>query len=152
MRVVHTTRSVPADAETVWQVLTDWVHMDWRGDLSSIRVSRNGDMQTITETLRSGLTAHFMVTKWEPPAEFEKYLAGETVSRRWGVTLTPAGPGETQVTLREEYVFKNRLLSLLSRFYVPIRAEQKRYLKALEARLRDPLPTSDQAVHLSQQE
>lgn len=137
MRVVCTARNVPGNTEAVWHVLTDWAHMDWRGDLESIRVSWDGEVQTIVETLRNGATARFIVTKWEPPAEFEKVLAGEVVSRRWGVTLALVGPEETRVTLREEYVFKSRLLSLLSRLYVPVREGQKRYLKALETRLKD---------------
>ena len=137
MRTVKTTRELPGDPEWIWQVITDFRHLGWRGDLAAIRVTETEQGKEIVETLRDQTVVRYLVTTWEPPREYEQTLTGSMVTRTWGVLLEPGEPGKTKVTVRETYRFKNRLMLLASYPYLPIRGGQKQYLKNLRDRLKE---------------
>lgn len=137
IRKVRTTKPLPGTAEEIWQVVTDYKNLGWRGDLASIRVTHTEGGVQVTETLRNQMAIQFLVTVWQPPREYRQDMKGDKVSRSWGVVLQPGDPGKTQVTVVEEYHFSTPLLGLLSYLYLPVRSGQKRYLKMLGQRLKE---------------
>lgn len=144
MRTVSTTKELPGSPELIWEVVTDYLHLGWRGDLASIRVSREGEEQIVTEVLRDGSVARFTVTCWQPPRQYRQTLTSPILTRSWGVTIAPGAQGKTRVTVREEYQFRSRLMLLASYPYLPIREGQKRYLRSLGERLKELQASPDQ--------
>lgn len=136
MRRVCTTKAVYGDPAFVWDVVTDYQNFGWRGDLASIRVTKQDSTYLVTETMRTGIAANFTVTLWCPNEAYQQTMNSPMVSRSWGIRLKPGSAGRTTVTVCEEYRFKHKWMQVASYFYLPVKAGQKQYLKQLSKHLK----------------
>lgn len=137
MRVIRTSKNLCGSPEMIWNVITDFQSLGWRGDLASIQVSHTEESRTVTETLLDGTSIRFLITQWEPNEAYQHTMKGDLVSRSWGVYLAPVEAGKTKVTICEEYHFKHKWMDLASYFYLPVKEGQKQYLKQLASHLKE---------------
>ncbi|WP_035812189.1 SRPBCC family protein [Jiangella gansuensis] len=106
--VVAVTRTVPAPAEHVWRVLTDWpAQTDWMpltrvrtvGDSSGHEVG--AQIEAWTGVGRVGFLDTMVVTAWEPPTRCEVLHTGRVVRGPGIFAVTALGARHTAVTWKE---------------------------------------------------
>ncbi|WP_203433728.1 SRPBCC family protein [Jiangella asiatica] len=106
--VVRVTRTVPAAADHVWQVLTDWsAQSDW---IPLTRVRTTGDglghevggrIEAWTGVGRVGFLDTMVVTAWEPPRRCEVMHTGRLVRGPGLFAVTALGERHAVVTWEE---------------------------------------------------
>lgn len=105
---VRVSRTVPAPAEHVWRVLTDWpAQSDWM-PLTRVRTAGAGDgheaggrIEAWTGIGRVGFLDTMIVTAWQPPRRCEVLHTGRVVRGPGVFAVGPLGPDRCVVTWEE---------------------------------------------------
>lgn len=126
MAVSQVKATIPCAVQTVWAIVTDLRHCDWRSDLSRIVIL--SDTKFIEYT-KSGFPTVFTVTVTEPWKRWEFDLENDNIQGHWSGLFTERG-GQTELTFTEDVTAKKLLMKPFVKAY--LKRQQAQYLADLQ--------------------
>ncbi len=133
MRTSTITAEFTSNIQTVWDVVTDNLHTDWRSDLANVDVSDDGN--TFTEYTRDGFLTTFTITD-KKPCEFYAFdMKNKNFNGHWTGTFTSNATGGTRIEFTESVQIHNRVMEWLSYLFMDLGKMQKTYVADLRKKL-----------------
>lgn len=116
----------PCGVQTIWAIVTDLTHCEWRSDLSRTEVL---DERRFIEYTANGYATEFTVTAEEPCRRWEFDMENSNIKGHWRGIFTEKN-GQTEIEFTEEVTAKHTVMKLFVGAY--LRRQQKRYIADLQ--------------------
>ena len=124
----------PAPVETVWNLVTDLDHWQWRSDLKGLTIT---GPDTFTEHGRDGFSTRFTITCRKANALWEFTLENENLTGTWRGEFRAVEDG-TRVTFTERIQPRKWWMRLFARR--DLQSQQRRYFEDLQRTLVNRAP------------
>ena len=118
--------AVRADADTLWQIMTDNVNYAWRSDIARVEIL---DETNFVEYDKKNFPTFFTVIEAKPTARYVMKFENKNITGSFTGILREEEGGAT-VTLKECVRVKRLFLRLLIKPY--LKKQQKKYVAALK--------------------
>lgn len=126
MAVSKISVTVPYEVNTVWNLVTDLTHFEWRSDIKAIK---RLDELTFVEVSNEGYETVFHITKMEPDALWEFDLENSNMKGHFSGRFIDEG-ANTTLEFSENITPKFAILNLIVGIY--LKKQQKQYIKDIE--------------------
>lgn len=127
------TAVLPADVKTVWDIVTDVEHTEWRSDLDRTEVS--ADQRVFIEYDKNGIATHFTITKRDMHVLYEFHIENRNLSGSWSGLFQETADGGCKITFTEKVEVKKAVMRLFAPPY--LKKMQKLYVSDLEKKLQE---------------
>lgn len=133
MRTSTITAEFTSDIQTVWDVVTDNRHADWRSDL--VRVDVSDDENTFIEYTRDGFQTTFTITD-KKGCEFYAFdMQNKNFDGHWTGVFSTTTTGGTRIEFTEAVQIHNPVMEWLSYLFMDLGKIQKTYVADLRKKL-----------------
>jgi hypothetical protein len=133
MRTSTITAEFSSDIQTVWDVVTDNRHTEWRSDLARVDVPDDGN--TFTEYTRDGFQTTFTITD-KNPCEFYAFdMKNKNFDGHWNGKFSRIDTGGTRIEFTESVQIHNHVMEWLSYLFMDLGKMQKTYVSDLRKKL-----------------
>jgi hypothetical protein len=122
-----------SDVQTVWNVVTDNRHTEWRSDLASVDVS--GDGITFIEHTKDGFQTEFIITEKKPNEFYAFDMRNKNFDGHWTGTFSTTENNGTKIVFTEEVRIHNAVMEWLSYLFMDLKKMQVTYVTDLRKRL-----------------
>lgn len=119
-----------SDVKTVWDIVTDNEHFEWRSDLSKIEVCPDADK--FYEFTKNGYKTEFHITVKKPYECYEFDMKNKNMIGHWKGIFLKEDKG-TKIRFTEEVTVKNPVMNLFAGAY--LKKQQNTYISDLKRAL-----------------
>jgi hypothetical protein len=133
MRTSTITAEFASDVQTVWSVVTDNLHIDWRSDLASLDVSDDGN--TFIEHTKGGFQTKFIITDKKPFEFYAFDMQNKNFDGHWTGTFSKTENNGAKIIFTEEVRIHNRVMEWLYYLFMDLKKMQATYVTDLRKRL-----------------
>ena len=133
MRTSTITAEFTSSIQTVWDVVTDNRHTEWRSDLARVDVSDDGNI--FTENTRDGFQTTFTITEKKSCEYYAFDMQNQNFNGCWTGTFTRTATGGTKIEFTEAVQIHNRVMEWLSYLFMDLGKMQKTYVADLRRKL-----------------
>lgn len=135
MRKSNIHATFKSDIQSVWAVVTDNTHTEWRSDLSRVEISEDG--RRFTEYTHDGHHTEFFITTKVPFNHYAFDMQSPFFTGHWIGLLSSLPDGGTEIDFTEELSIKNPVMEVLSYLFMNLKQIQQTYVDDLRKELRE---------------
>lgn len=123
-----------ANIKIVWDTVTDNQKYSWRSDIEKIEII---DENKFIEYNKSGFTIKFEITKKIYLKEYKFNMENYLFLGCFTGEFYELEKGGCRIIFTESIMFKNKIIEILSLFFMNIKKMQKNYMKDLKKYLEE---------------